>query len=260
MNLLTPGLLICLTLSSIAGHFLSVGEAFFSLSLQRYTVQIQAVPSLELAQKKVTWLKSNGASAYILKSVVSSKGTYYRIRLGEFATWAEAEEYGKTLRAKGIADDFFIAVFEPPQEELNLSPAAPIDTGTTTSLPRSETAVSGSRQSPANNVPRATTKSTPKRSSATTKQKTSDTTTVNPDSSVANSRGYIYITGPRGGCYYINRNGNKTYVDRSLCVSLQGYSDSTSRSQSRYITGPRGGCYYINRNGNKTYVDRSLCQ
>jgi hypothetical protein len=26
-----------------------------------------------------------------------------------------------------------------------------------------------------------------------------------------------YITGPRGGCYYINGNGNKTYVDRSLC-------------------------------------------
>lgn len=23
--------------------------------------------------------------------------------------------------------------------------------------------------------------------------------------------------GPRGGCYYINRNGNKTYVDRDCC-------------------------------------------
>lgn len=27
----------------------------------------------------------------------------------------------------------------------------------------------------------------------------------------------VYIRGPRGGCYYINSNGNKTYVDRSLC-------------------------------------------
>lgn len=26
-----------------------------------------------------------------------------------------------------------------------------------------------------------------------------------------------YIRGPRGGCYYINSNGNKTYVDRSVC-------------------------------------------
>jgi hypothetical protein len=29
--------------------------------------------------------------------------------------------------------------------------------------------------------------------------------------------GHTYIRGPRGGCYYINRNGNKTYVDRSMC-------------------------------------------
>jgi len=26
-----------------------------------------------------------------------------------------------------------------------------------------------------------------------------------------------YIRGPRGGCYYINSNGNKTYVSRSMC-------------------------------------------
>lgn len=27
----------------------------------------------------------------------------------------------------------------------------------------------------------------------------------------------VYLTGPRGGCYYVNSNGNKTYVNRSLC-------------------------------------------
>tara|TARA_Y100000815_G_scaffold261174_1_gene273313 strand:+ start:128 stop:730 length:603 start_codon:yes stop_codon:yes gene_type:complete len=27
----------------------------------------------------------------------------------------------------------------------------------------------------------------------------------------------IYYTGPRGGCYYINSKGNKSYVSRSLC-------------------------------------------
>ena len=26
-----------------------------------------------------------------------------------------------------------------------------------------------------------------------------------------------YTRGPRGGCYYVNSSGNKTYVDRSLC-------------------------------------------
>ncbi len=68
-----------------------------------------------------------------------------------------------------------------------------------------------------------------------------------------------FLTGPRGGCYYINRNGNKTYVDRSLCGSSDSYR-SSAFSRSGYITGPRGGCYYINGNGNKTYVDRSLCR
>lgn len=29
--------------------------------------------------------------------------------------------------------------------------------------------------------------------------------------------GRQYYTGPRGGCYYINSSGNKTYVDRSFC-------------------------------------------
>ncbi len=33
----------------------------------------------------------------------------------------------------------------------------------------------------------------------------------------ANSNSRQYIRGPRGGCYYINSNGNKTYVDHSFC-------------------------------------------
>lgn len=35
--------------------------------------------------------------------------------------------------------------------------------------------------------------------------------------STKKNNGRVYIRGPRGGCYYINSNGNKTYVDRSLC-------------------------------------------
>lgn len=35
--------------------------------------------------------------------------------------------------------------------------------------------------------------------------------------STRNARRSNLIRGPRGGCYYINSHGNKTYVDRSLC-------------------------------------------
>lgn len=37
------------------------------------------------------------------------------------------------------------------------------------------------------------------------------------NSSKSSSSSRNYIRGPRGGCYYINSNGNKTYVDRSMC-------------------------------------------
>lgn len=34
---------------------------------------------------------------------------------------------------------------------------------------------------------------------------------------VTSSESRTYIRGSRGGCYYINANAKKTYVDRSLC-------------------------------------------
>jgi len=30
--------------------------------------------------------------------------------------------------------------------------------------------------------------------------------------------GRIYTTGPGGGCYYINKNGKKTYTSKSRCM------------------------------------------
>lgn len=59
---------------------------------------------------------------------------------------------------------------------------------------------------------------------------------------------YIYhdvYTGPRGGQYYINGNGNRQYITPTSTVD---------REEVR--TGPRGGQYYINANGNKTYIKK----
>ncbi|MEM6630456.1 MAG: HNH endonuclease signature motif containing protein [Bacteroidota bacterium] len=81
----------------------------------------------------------------------------------------------------------------------------------------------------------------------------------------------VYI-GKRGGKYYINRNGNKTYLpsdkkqsqDQPYPSSLKtGYSNSRSSPPSRgkqggstqkIYTGPRGGRYYINSKGKKVYL------
>ena len=45
----------------------------------------------------------------------------------------------------------------------------------------------------------------------------SRTNSSNSNSAAKKTSTRTYIRGPRGGCYYINSSGNKTYVDRSLC-------------------------------------------
>ena len=79
-----------------------------------------------------------------------------------------------------------------------------------------------------------------------------------------------YITGPRGGCYYINKNGNKTYVDHSYCNGNSAASTSSSKKKNvsysapstrgnSYTRGSKGGCYYISVSGRKVYVSRDKC-
>lgn len=97
-------------------------------------------------------------------------------------------------------------------------------------------------------------------------------------------------TGARGGTYYLNSSGNKSYVKPEQATNLiskssksydrpepiysppppvstyartnngggsssySGNSGSGGGGDRVLITGPRGGTYYINSNGNKTYV------
>ncbi len=56
--------------------------------------------------------------------------------------------------------------------------------------------------------------------STTSSSKTSSNSRSYQNSRTSNTRKSTlrtYIRGPRGGCYYINSNGGKTYVDRSMC-------------------------------------------
>jgi CHAT domain-containing protein/Flp pilus assembly protein TadD len=80
-----------------------------------YTIQFEASPVLETAQEKVKGLKAQGIDAYIVKSEVKGKGTYFRVRAGNFRTQTEALKYGADLRGKGAVNEFFIARYEPPQ-------------------------------------------------------------------------------------------------------------------------------------------------
>lgn len=44
-----------------------------------------------------------------------------------------------------------------------------------------------------------------------------DVSSGNYQTTCGTYNGHQLYSGPKGGCYYINANNNKTYVDRSYC-------------------------------------------
>jgi hypothetical protein len=85
----------------------------------RYTVQLEATQELGIAQEKVKGFKGQGLDAYIVKIDVQGKGTFYRIRVGNFPTKADASKYAADLQRLGFSSEFFIAQYEPPQGDLS---------------------------------------------------------------------------------------------------------------------------------------------
>jgi CHAT domain-containing protein/Tfp pilus assembly protein PilF len=94
-----------------------------------YSVQLEATPAIEAANEKVKRLKAQGVDAYIVKSKGKGKGTFFRIRVGNFPTQAAANEYGVDLKKKGIISEFFVVRYQSPQGDL--TEPAPAIAGTT---------------------------------------------------------------------------------------------------------------------------------
>jgi CHAT domain-containing protein len=87
-----------------------------------YTVQLEATPALETAQETVKRLRLQGVDAYILKREARDKGTFFRVRSGNFPTHAEANKYGADLQGKGLVSEFFVArSYAEPRSALRLS-------------------------------------------------------------------------------------------------------------------------------------------
>jgi hypothetical protein len=84
----------------------------------RFTVQLEAAPTVEAAQERVKQFQAQGLDAYIVRSQVPGKGTFYRIRVGMFSNQAEARKYGADLQKQGIVSEFFIAAYERPQADI----------------------------------------------------------------------------------------------------------------------------------------------
>lgn len=82
----------------------------------KFTIQIVAAPTQIEADETVNQLKAKGVDAYVLKSFLPGKGTFYRVRAGSFSNANDARKYGETLKQKGVVPEFFIAPFEAPKE------------------------------------------------------------------------------------------------------------------------------------------------
>lgn len=87
---------------------------FVAAQAGKFTVQIVAAPSQTEADATVKELKAKGIEAYIVKSLIPGKGTFYRVRAGLFSNASDARKYGETLKQQGLVPDFFIAPYERP--------------------------------------------------------------------------------------------------------------------------------------------------
>jgi colicin import membrane protein len=91
------------------------------------------------------------------------------------------------------------------------------------------------------------------KSEPTVEVKALDDKAVQTDKIISGQKGpdgQMVFEGPKGGQYYFNKNGNKTYLkpDDNIVPGKKGPD-----GQSVYL-GPKGGQYYINKNGNKTFI------
>ena len=74
-----------------------------------YTVQIASFKTVKQAEDLLDRLSQKDIKAYVIKSDLGTKGTWFRVRYGKFSSKSVAASYCDDLKARGI--DSFVAVF-----------------------------------------------------------------------------------------------------------------------------------------------------
>ena len=74
----------------------------------RYTLQTSSYQDKAVADHDVKTLKQHGYAPFIVSSELPGKGTWYRVRLGSFASRGAAEKLQKELRAKEGINSFVL--------------------------------------------------------------------------------------------------------------------------------------------------------
>lgn len=72
-----------------------------------FALQVAAYLKQDYALRRVEDLKQKGLDAYWVETASSGK-TWYQVRIARFADPQSAREFGRSLKAKGIIDDFYV--------------------------------------------------------------------------------------------------------------------------------------------------------
>lgn len=89
------------------------GESVKVVVTDPFTLQVAAYLKPEDAERYVKHLNKQGLKAFWIKTKGKRK-TWYQVRVSHFPDKASARTYGKSLKARGIIDDFYVANYERP--------------------------------------------------------------------------------------------------------------------------------------------------
>jgi hypothetical protein len=79
-----------------------------------FTLQVAAYLKPAYARTYVEKLKKQGLDAY-WREAISANKKWYQVRVSHFPDKKSARDFGETLKAKGIIEDYYVANFIPPK-------------------------------------------------------------------------------------------------------------------------------------------------
>ena len=106
--------------------FVSFLAAFAEAQGTRYAVQLEAGSTQANAEVRINQLKAQSVQAYVVKSAIAGKGTFYRVRVGNFSTQDMAKKFGEDLVRRGVVPEFFVAPYEQPLGGNAAAPVKPV--------------------------------------------------------------------------------------------------------------------------------------
>jgi len=86
----------------------------FAFQGKSFSIQVGSTQVEDNAKAEVAHMKQRGQTAYYVKADIPDKGTYFRVRVGRFASLEAARTHAELMRRDNLIHDFLITGFEGP--------------------------------------------------------------------------------------------------------------------------------------------------